>query len=286
MKTRRDFIKISAAGAGAAVVGVSALKGLNTLSAANDQTPVSDEEMTPYPTYCEVCFWKCAGWTYVDKKGDIKKIIGNKEDPHCNGRLCPRGTGGIGMYYDEDRLQTPLIREYKKNGEAYFRKASWDEALEYTAKKLQAVADEHGPECVALFNHGSGGKYFGTFLKAFGSPNIAAPSFAQCRGPRETAWIATFGEAVGSPEPTDIRDTDCLVLIGSHLGENMHNGQVQEMSEVIDRGATIITVDPRLSTVASKSKYWLPIKPATDLALLLAWIHVAIYEDIYNKELC
>jgi len=73
MKTRRDFIKISAAGAGAAVVGVSALKGLNTLSAANDQTPVSDEEMTPYPTYCEVCFWKCAGWTYVDKKGDIKK---------------------------------------------------------------------------------------------------------------------------------------------------------------------------------------------------------------------
>lgn len=284
MKTRRDFIKISAAGAGAAVVGVSALKGINTLSAANNQTPASDEEMTPYPTYCEVCFWKCAGWTYVDKKGDIKKIIGNKEDPHCNGRLCPRGTGGIGMYYDEDRLQTPLIREYKKNGEAYFRKASWDEALEYTAKKLQAVADEHGPECVALFNHGSGGKYFGTFLKAFGSPNIAAPSFAQCRGPRETAWIATYGEAVGSPEPTDIRDTDCLVLIGSHLGENMHNGQVQEMSEVIDRGATIITVDPRLSTVASKSKYWLPIKPATDLALLLAWIHVAIYEDIYNKD--
>jgi len=284
MKTRRDFIKISAAGAGAAVVGVSALKGLNTLSAANNQTPVSDEEMTPYPTYCEVCFWKCAGWTYVDKKGDIKKIIGNKKDPHCNGKLCPRGTGGIGMYYDEDRLKTPLIREYKKNGEAYFRKASWDEALELTAKKLQKVADEHGPECVALFNHGSGGKYFGNFLKAFGSPNITAPSFAQCRGPRETAWIATFGEAVGSPEPTDIRDTDCLVLIGSHLGENMHNGQVQEMSEVIDRGATIITVDPRLSTVASKSKYWLPIKPATDLALLLAWIHVAIYEGIYNKE--
>jgi len=284
MKTRRDFIKISAAGAGAAVIGASAFKGIGTLNAANNQTPVSDEEMTPYPTYCEVCFWKCAGWTYVDKKGSIKKIIGNKIDPHCNGRLCPRGTGGIGMYYDEDRLKTPLIREYKENGEAYFRKASWDEALEYTAKKLQAASDEHGPECVALFNHGSGGKFFGTFLKAFGSNNIAAPSFAQCRGPRETAWIATFGEAVGSPEPVDIRDTDCLVLIGSHLGENMHNGHVQELSQVIDRGATIITVDPRLSTVASKSKYWLPIKPATDLALLLAWIHVAIYEDIYNKE--
>ncbi|MCK7536779.1 MAG: hypothetical protein MZV63_40360 [Marinilabiliales bacterium] len=46
----------------------------------------------------------------------------------------------------------------------------------------------------------------------------------------------------------------------SHIGENMHNGQVQEMSDAIDKGATIITVDPRFSTAAGKSKYWLPIK--------------------------
>jgi thiosulfate reductase/polysulfide reductase chain A len=64
----------------------------------------------------------------------------------------------------------------------------------------------------------------------------------------------------------------------------MHNGQVQEMSDAIDKGAAIITVDPRFSIAASKSKYWLPIKPATDLALLLAWIHVLIYEESYDKE--
>jgi thiosulfate reductase/polysulfide reductase chain A len=64
----------------------------------------------------------------------------------------------------------------------------------------------------------------------------------------------------------------------------MHNGQVQEMSDAIDKGATIITVDPRYSTAASKSKYWLPIKPATDLALLLAWMNVIIEEGYYDKE--
>jgi thiosulfate reductase/polysulfide reductase chain A len=74
------------------------------------------------------------------------------------------------------------------------------------------------------------------------------------------------------------------VLIGSHIGENMHNGQVQEMSDAIDKGATIITVDPRFSTAAGKSKYWLPIKPATDLALLLAWIHEIIYNEYYDKK--
>ena len=205
------------------------------------------------------------------------------EDQHSNGRFCPRGTGGVGMYNDEDRLKTPLIRTGER-GEFKFREATWDEALDVVAEKMKRIAKEHGPECVALFTHGSGGKFFGDVLKAYGSTNIAAPSYAQCRGPREVAFIATFGEGVGSPERTDIRDTKCLVLIGSHIGENMHNGQVQEMSDAIDKGATIITVDPRFSTAAGKSKYWLPIKPATDLALLLAWIHVIIYEEWYDKD--
>lgn len=188
------------------------------------------------------------------------------------------------MYYDQDRIKTPLIRITGPDGKQSFREASWDEALDVVAKGLQKIKAEHGPECTALLTHGSGGHYFGTLLKAFGSGNIAAPSYAQCRGPREVAFIATFGEGLDSPEPTDIRDTRCLVLIGSHLGENMHNGQVQEMSDAIDKGATIITVDPRYSTAASKSKFWLPIKPATDIALLLSWIHVIVENGWYDKE--
>jgi len=58
---------------------------------------------------------------------------------------------------------------------------------------------------------------------------------------------------------------------------------VQEMSDAIDNGATIITVDPRLSTAASKSQHWLAIKPATDIALLLAWMNVIIEEKLYDE---
>ncbi|MFT6868534.1 MAG: thiosulfate reductase/polysulfide reductase chain A, partial [Cyclobacteriaceae bacterium] len=185
-----------------------------------------------------------------NEDGDIWKIEGHAEDPHCNGRLCPRGTGGVGMYYDEDRLKQPLIR-VEKDGKQVFKQASWPEAFKVIGDKMKKIGKEHGPECVALFTHGSGGKFLGHLLKAYGSPHITAPSFAQCRGPREVAFYATFGEGVLSPERTDIRDTKCLVLIGSHIGENMHNGQVQEMSQAIDKGATIITVDPRFSTAAS-----------------------------------
>jgi len=275
---RRDFIKISTIGS--AAIAAPAFNWAKGAIESGKKEPGKEYKRTP--TYCEICFWKCAGWVYSNDEGHIWKIEGNENDPHCNGRLCPRGTGGVGMYNDEDRLKKPLIRK-TVDGKQVFEEASWDEALDVVAENLKKVADKYGPECVALFTHGSGGKFFGDLLKAFGSTNITAPSFAQCRGPRETAFLATYGEIIASPERTDIRDTRCLVLIGSHIGENMHNGQVQEMSEAIDKGATIITVDPRFSTAASKSKFWLPIKPATDIALLLAWIHVIIKEEWYDK---
>lgn len=278
MTSRRDFIKISALVTGGMLI--AGPRVAKSLTGTVFKLP-SDFKITP--TYCEVCFWKCAGWVHKNEKGDIQKVVGNDIDPACHGRLCPRGTGGIGMYYDQDRLKTPLLR-VERNGKQTFEEVSWEKAFDFIAEKMLKIKAEHGPECTALFTHGSGGTYFGNLLKAFGSNNIAAPSYAQCRGPREVGFIATFGEGLDSPENTDIRDTKCLVLIGSHLGENMHNGQVQEMSDAIDKGATIITVDPRFSTAASKSKFWLPIKPATDLALLLTWINIIIQNEWYDKS--
>ncbi len=282
MTNRREFIRISLFGAGALAVGAGGYKVFNVLSPP-EGTKILPVDLKRTPTYCEVCFWKCAGWVYKTTDGKIWKIIGNDEDQHCNGRFCPRGTGGVGMYYDEDRLKTPLIR-VEDRGRQVFREATWDEALDYIAAKMKDISSKYGPESMALFTHGSGSSNFTNLFNAFGSPNIAEPSYAQCRGPRDEAFFATFGEEVYSPEITDIRDTRCLVLIGSHIGENMHNGQIQEMSDAIDKGATIITVDPRFSTAASKSKYWLPIKPSTDIALLLSWIHEIIYNDYYDKK--
>ncbi|MCU0472242.1 MAG: molybdopterin-dependent oxidoreductase [Bacteroidales bacterium] len=282
MSSRREFIRISFIGAGVLAAGAGTYKVFKTLSSPEEvKKLIVDLKRTP--TYCEVCFWKCAGWVYKTSEGKIWKIIGNDEDQHCRGRFCPRGTGGVGMYYDEDRLKTPLIR-VEDRGRQVFREASWDEALDLVAGKIKEISVKYGPESLALFTHGSGSSYYSTLFKALGSENIAEPSYAQCRGPRDEAFFATFGEEVYSPEITDIRDTKCLVLIGSHLGENMHNGQVQEMSDAIDKGATIITVDPRFSTAAGKSKFWLPLKPATDIALLLAWMHEIIYNEYYDKK--
>ena len=109
--SRRKFIKISALGLGGVAASASAINMFGSSSYLN--ALVLDnvaKKLKRTPTYCEVCFWKCAAWAYSDDEGNIPKIIGNESDPHCYGRLCPRGTGGVGMYSDEDRLKTPLIR--------------------------------------------------------------------------------------------------------------------------------------------------------------------------------
>ena len=54
-------------------------------------------------------------------------------------------------------------------------------------------------------------------------------------------------------------------------------------AEAMGRGADLIVVDPRHSVVAGKAKHWLPIKPGTDTALLLAWMHVLLEEGLVDN---
>jgi thiosulfate reductase/polysulfide reductase chain A len=276
--SRRRFLKISGATVGAAAAVGGAARTARTVSGASPAAT----GIRQVPTFCDICFWKCGAIATV-RNGRLWKIEGNPDDPLSRGRLCPRGTGGIGAHFDADRLKAPLLRR-KNRGDDEWVAVTWDEALGQVAERMQKIKAQHGAEAVALFSHGIGGNFLKHTLKAFGSPNIAAPSFAQCRGPRDVGFHLTFGEGIGSPERTDIRNSRCLVLIGSHLGENMHNTQVQEFSEALDRGASVIVVDPRFSIAAGKAKHYLPIRPGTDLALLLAWMHVLVGEKLYDQE--
>lgn len=276
--SRRRFLKITtAAGAGAAASGAVGFALPDLLASLPE-----DGEVRTTPTFCDICFWKCGAIAYT-RGGQLWKIEGNPDDPLSQGRLCPRGTGGIGAHYDPDRIRAPLVRRANR-GDEEWTEVTWDEALNVVAERLEQIRAKYGPEAVAMFSHGIGGTFFKHTLRAFGTPNIAAPSYAQCRGPRDVGFNLTFGEAVSSPERTDIRNARCLVLIGSHLGENMHNTQVQEFAEAIENRATIIVVDPRYSVAASKARHYLPIKPGTDTALLLAWMNVLVSEELYDRE--
>ncbi|HQP35027.1 MAG TPA: molybdopterin-dependent oxidoreductase [Polyangiaceae bacterium] len=232
------------------------------------------------PSYCELCFWNCG--LLAEVKGNrILSLRGHPDYPNAQGRLCGRGNAGAASVIDRDRLKYPMVRVGAR-GEGRFERVGWKTAYRTIAQGFQRIKAEHGAQALALLYHGRGGPLIRRMLVAFGSPNYAAPSYAQCKGSRDVAYKLTFGEKLTSPEPLDLDETRCMVLFGSHLGENAHNSQVQEFVRARRRGASLVVLDPRMSTVASRADVWLPVRPGSDTAVLLAWIHLLLREKAWN----
>jgi thiosulfate reductase / polysulfide reductase chain A len=275
--SRRTFLgTLGVAGAGALLpAGAQA-------SPARPPGWSGDQRIAKVATICEMCFWRCGVIASV-ADGKVVRVEGNPDHPMNRGRLCARGNAGVDLLNDPDRLKWPLLRTGKR-GEGRFQRVTWERALDHLAERLEAIKQKHGPEAVAFFPHGINSRFFGTLMRAFGTPNSAEPSFAQCRGPRDVGYALTFGMPLGSPEPVDLEEAKLIVLIGSHLGENVFTSQITAFADGLSRGAKLIAVDPRFSTAASKADWWLPIKPGTDIALLLAWMNVLIEEGLYDQE--
>jgi len=274
---RRSFIR--AAAAGLAAGGAALPRAARALEVVpRDEAPAPDREV---PTFCELCFWNCGEVARV-KGNRVLSLRGHPDYPTSGGKLCGRGNAGAGSVVDEDRLKYPMIRTGKR-GEGKFRRAGWKEAYQTIARGFADIKAKHGARALALFYHGSGGPLLRQMMVAYGTPNYAGPSYAQCKGSRNVGYALTFGEKMPSPEPLDLDETRCMVLFGSHLGENAHNSQMQELVRARARGASLVVLDPRFSTVAQKADLWLPVKPGTDLAVILAWLHLLVEEGTFDR---
>ncbi len=282
--SRRTFLKSALAGSAGVTLAASQLQQAVAAPGAEKATPwyYRGQIKSTY-SVCDMCPWRC-GIIAQSVDGRVFKIDGNPADPKSRGMLCARGQGGVSFMYDPDRLRSPMLRTGER-GEGKFQEVTWEEALDHTAEKLLAIAEQYGPESVAIFGHTSGEFWFADyFAQAWGTPNAAKPSSTLCTSPREEASVLTFGFTVGGHEPVDWEGLRCLTLIGSHIGEDSRNTVMQDFANAWARGAKVIVVDPRFSSVAAKADYWLPIKPGTDTALLLAWINVLITEHRFDAE--
>lgn len=280
--TRRRFLKASTG-----VIGTMLLGGMATDALAKPKTRkpghwASKGAVQISYNYCDICPWRC-GIIVKTVNGKVQKIDGNPQDPKSRGTLCARGQAGVSFLYDPDRLKQPLLRSGER-GAGNLRPVSWNEALDQAAAQLAKIRDTYGPESVAFFGHTSGDFWFTDyFAQAFGSPNAAKPNMSLCTSPREEASLITYGRSIGNHEPVDWEQARCIVLIGTHIGEDARNTMMRDFANARARGAKVVVVDPRFSSAAMKADHWLPIKPGTDTALLLAWMNVLITEGLYDK---
>jgi len=234
----------------------------------------------------------------VSKEGRLVKVVGDRDNPFNRGRLCPRGLAFADTLYSPDRLTRPLIRTGKR-GSGEFREADWDEALELSARKMLDIAGRHGPEAM-LFAQGTGRDILTYLLKlacGFGSPNLGAfgpgsgnacyqPRLADVLATTGAFWVADCGQFhPDRPLASGYRDPEMVLLWGCNPVYSNPDGFLGHwLTDSMKRGTRLITVDPRLTWLASKSEQWLPLRPGTDALLALAMLNVIIDENLYDRE--
>jgi len=271
---RRKFLKVTAGGAAGAGVATSAF----LLTTAGEK-PAPGVERREVPTTCEMCVNKCSMIAVVEN-GVIKKLNPNPENPKSRGMLCARGNAGIQQVYDPSRLKRPLIRVGAR-GEGKWRPASWDEAFDFAAQKLSAVKEKYGPQGSLWSSTESFQEsFFKSLGLAFGSPNVERhPTL--CLASVNLAYSMTFG----TMPSFDLQNAKYIIISGANRLESFITPDTMDLIQsATDRKARLIYLDPRFTVTASKADEWYPIKPGTDLAFILAMLHVIIGESRHDKE--
>jgi thiosulfate reductase/polysulfide reductase chain A len=227
------------------------------------------------PTLCEMCVWRCGVLARV-RDGRVVKLEGNPDHPHSRGKLCARGQSGLMTTYDRDRVLQPLIRVGPRGG-GVFRKASWEEALDLTAQKMIEIRDRFGPQAMVFSStHNLSQTQFENLLGAYGSPNYGTQR-SLCFNSMVTAFQLTYG----IEEPSrNYDEVEYILLVGRNLAEAISTSETGALIQALDRGAKLVYLDPRFTKTAAKASEWIPIRPGTDSAFVLAMIQVIVSEHI------
>ena len=230
---------------------------------------------------CGMCAVRCPMEVTVED-GRVAWLQGNTHDKAIGASLCAKGAAGIAFEHDDQRPQTPLIRTGPRGG-GQWRRASWDEALDYIADKLKETIADQGPRGIALSDRGG---FFNdlarTFVKALGSPNYFNHD-ATCGGNVHNAARSIFGFSHAGLVP-DFSRVKHVVLYGRNIVESLMVKEVKAFMAGMSGGMRCTYIDPRASATAARATRFWQVRPNSDYALNLAIIHEVLKQEAYDKD--
>ena len=230
---------------------------------------------------CGMCAVRCAIEVTVED-GRVTWLQGNPHDAAIGTSLCAKGAAGLAFEFDDERPQTPLIRDGER-GAGKWRRASWDEALDYIAEKLKETIGAFGGRGIALSDRG--GPFTDltrTFLKALGSPNYFSHD-AGCSGNVHNAARSIYGFGIERLIP-DYSHAKHLVLYGRNIVESLMVKEAKAFTAAMANGMRCTYIDPRATITAGKAtRYW-QVRPNSDYALNLALIHEVLKQQVYDED--
>jgi assimilatory nitrate reductase catalytic subunit len=232
-------------------------------------------------THCCFCGQQCG----IQLKVRDKQIIGFEpweEFPFNRGMLCPKGVKRYLQANHPDRLLDPLLRTAQG-----FRVATWDEALDFTARRLREIQQQYGKDAVAIYGGASltteKSYLLGKFARvALGTRHIDYNG-RLCMVSAGTAYKLAFG-VDRSPIPwIDIPKAQVLLIIGSNVADCAPI-TTDYVWRCRDNGGKLIIIDPRMTPITRNADLYLPVRPGTDVILLMSLLHVILRDRLEDRE--
>jgi len=246
-----------------------------------------DEDVTIVPTgCCHDCGGRCVLKAHVKDGKIIRLETDNGDQPQI--RACLRGRSYRQRVYSPDRLKHPL-RRVGERGEGKFERISWDEALDEVAEELIRIKNTYGNSAIFMAA-GSGNQgllhgaipvgamlqAFGGFTRIWGVASYEGALFAS---------MATYGTIRTGNSRDDLLNSRMLILWGWNPANTVWDPETAfTLARVREKGIRIVAVDPRYTdTAATFAHQWIPIRPGTDAAMLIAMAHVIISEGLEDR---
>jgi anaerobic selenocysteine-containing dehydrogenase len=223
------------------------------------------------------------GWEVTVTDGRAVKLRGRADHPFSQGELCPKVNRFLDRVYSPDRVLHPLRRVGAK-GTGEFEQVSWDEALAEIATRLQAVIAEHGAEAILPFSDAGNQSLLsitgldGRFFHHLGASRLTR---AIC-GPTVGHGVRmTNGSSLGL-DPLELRHSRLILLWGTNTRlTNRHLWPTIEAAR--NDGARVVVIDPVRTITADAADEFIQPLPGTDIALMLALMHVLIRDELIDS---
>ncbi|MBL9152974.1 MAG: molybdopterin-dependent oxidoreductase [Verrucomicrobiales bacterium] len=199
----------------------------------------AEEPRRSVESVCGLCPVGC-GLRIESADGEVRRVSGLVHSPtNPGGLLCKRGKFAHVAHQNWDRITQPMLRRG-----AGFCKVSWDEALDFIAKRLSALVHAHGPAAFGAIA-GAGLSTESAYLlqkftrSVIGSPHI--DSVAHTDPALDPVCRAAFP---GTASFADLDRATCIVVLGADLDES-HPVLAARVRQAVADGAALIVVHPR-----------------------------------------
>lgn len=284
LQTRRRFVKNVATAAAAAAVG--GLASACTSTEDRQAEEMREEGLQHTRSTCSPNCTGACGWVAAVKDGQVRTLIqaSDYEDEEYNPRGCLKGSTFNATMYGDDRLLHPMIREVPYRDGGQLRECSWDEALDFAARRINELTEKYGAESIAIDYQVPPLNYInkGTFMRLVnraGWTNL--PGF-EMNGDLPMFFPETFGCQCEELETYHWPHSRLTLNFGSNIMvTRLPDSHLLARSQ--EAGGKVICFDPNFTVTASKADEWVRLAPGSDTAIALAMAKVIIDEDLWDR---